>query len=163
MAAKIYIILLESIAGLGRAGDIVQVSEGYARNSLFPEGKAAQATPSVQKDFAHKKAKAEKVKLQKFEELQNQAEILDKTEVTITAKVKDGVDIFGSITKKQIMQELQAKAGVRLKEGDIDMQGPIKQLGSYDITIRLSPEIECIIKLTIAPDPSSLKDEKDDE
>ncbi|MBI3255615.1 MAG: 50S ribosomal protein L9 [Candidatus Andersenbacteria bacterium] len=163
MPGKINVLLLEDIKDVGRAGEIVTVSEGYARNSLFPEGKAAQATPSVQKDFAHKKAKAEKVKLQKFEELQKQAEILDNTEIIITAKVKDGVDIYGSITKKQVMEELQVKAGVRIKEGDVDMARAIKQVGSYDVTIHLSPEIECVIKLTVIADASSLKSDSDDE
>lgn len=163
MPGKMNVLLLEDIPNVGRAGDIVAVSEGYARNALFPNGQAAQATPAVQKEYSHKKAKAEKMRLQKFEELQKQAEILDNTEIVITAKVKDGTDIYGSISKKQIAHELQEKAHVNIKESDIELKKPIKQVGTYDIAINLSPEIECVVKLTVVAVASSLKNENDDE
>jgi len=161
--SKISVLLLEDIQGLGRTGDIVLVNDGYARNSLFPEGKAAAATPIVQKKHAAKKAKSKRDKEQELLKLQERAQILDGTELTLMAKVKEGIDIFGSITKKHIINELNTKASLSLKPGQINAPVPIKQIGSYDVAVYLSPEVECVVKLSVVADPSSVTEPQDDE
>jgi large subunit ribosomal protein L9 len=160
---KVNVLLLEDIQGLGRAGDIVSVNEGYARNSLFPAGQAAQATPTVQRKYADKRAKETQSKAQALVQLQKKAEILDGTELTLAARVKEGDTIYGSITAKDILSELINKANLNIKASQLDINVPIKQLGSYDLTIHLSPQVECVMKLTVVADPSSLKKENDDE
>lgn len=154
MPRKIPIILLEDAGALGRAGDIITVSEGYARNFLFPQGKAALADDNVVSHVEQTQkaiAAAAQAELSAF---QVQAEALDGTELTLTAKRKEdeGNDIFGSITTRHIAAALQEQARLEIKPKDILLEKPITELGSYDITIKLSPDVETKIKVTVIPD-----------
>jgi large subunit ribosomal protein L9 len=156
MPKQVRVILLEHLPSLGHAGDIVQVSEGYARNLLFPSGKAALATKDRQHRQAREKAKQKKVTQERLATLQQQAENLQGTELAIAARVKEGEDIYGSITTAQIIKELNSQAHLQLKAGDIKLKQPIKKLGSFDVTVTLSPEVETNIRVTVVADPKSL-------
>lgn len=157
MSKHINVLLLEDVRGVGRTGDIVSVVEGYARNALFNQGKAALATDQVQKTYANKQAEKKAKEAHLVQEQQVQADLLEGTELIMTAKVKEGSTIFGSINKKRIVQELNAKAKLKLELNQVKVAAPIKQLGTYDVTVVFSPQVECALKLTVSPDPSSLK------
>jgi large subunit ribosomal protein L9 len=161
MAKDIAVILLEDIGKVGRAGDIVQVSDGYARNFLFPQGKAALATNQVREQYVKRKAHEAAGKQAELEQLQAQGEQLTGTELTLTAKIKDGNDIYGSITKKMIAEELNRQASLGIKPAAIMLAKPIIKTGSQDITVKLSPDVETTIRVTVLGEDNESAAEED--
>lgn len=163
MTKQIQVFLLEDVKGLGKAGDIVTVADGYARNSLFPASQAVLADRKVRTRASVEKARRAVQQEAYLQMLQDKATILDHSEITFTARVKDGDEIYGSISKKQILDELNQKASLRLQLKDIRIKAPLKRLGSYDMNVSLSGDIECTVKVTVAADQASLPTHKDEE
>lgn len=155
MAKDVKVILLEDIASLGKAGDIVTVSEGYARNALFPQGKGALATEGMQEQQRQKEAKKSQEAQALLSQLQAIAEKMDNTELALQGRVKDGEEIYGSITPKHIVEELNKQTGLSLGPKDISQKKPVKKIGSYDLTVSLSPDVEFTMKLVVEPSPDS--------
>src|SRR5581483_3749082 len=162
MSKTIRVLLLEDVASVGRAGEVVSVSEGYARNFLFPEAKAALATQDVQARHAHAKAKQQEAADAHLQALQQLAEHLDRTELTVEVRVKEGDEIFGSVGARQIADELKRQAKLDVKAKDIELETPLTHLGSQKITINLSPDVAATIQVTLVPDPASLPATDDD-
>jgi large subunit ribosomal protein L9 len=163
MSKKIKVILLEDLSNYGKAGEIIDVSEGYARNFLFPQAKAALATAQVEKQAEEKIAQEEQTEQEQLAKTRQQAEKLDGTELTLLSRVKDGNQIFGKITKQDISKALNTQAKLTTKAKDINLPDPITSLGSYDITVNLSADVETNIKVTVEPDPDSLPKTDDQE
>jgi len=153
MKKKIKIILLEDIKSLGQAGQIVSVSEGYARNTLFPAGQAALATPSKQAKQAKASQAQAAARSARITELQTLAETLTGTELTIKAQIKDGDEIFGSITAKNIADELNNQTDLAIKPKQINLAKNINKLGSQDIEISLADDVPATIRVTVIPEP----------
>jgi large subunit ribosomal protein L9 len=153
MSTRIRVILLEDIAELGTAGDIINVSEGYARNALFPAGKAALADETTVSRAQHKKAAAQAEEERRLEALQQQADALDSTELTLTARVKnDDEEIFGRISAATVASELQKQAKLSVSAKDITLPKKITKVGSYPITVSFGSGIEATIHLNVIPD-----------
>ncbi len=149
MSKRIKVLLLEDIKSLGQTGEIVTVNEGYARNFLFPQEKAALATDDTIINY-QKKGKEEQIVQQKeFEDIKKRAELLADTELTISARVKKDDSIYGKITSSQIAKELTEKTPYKFKAGNIVIDKPVTALGTYDATIKLSSDIETPIKVTV--------------
>lgn len=163
MAKQVHVVLLEDVASLGRAGDVVVVSEGYARNALFPDGKAALATESVQSEAKSRKEKKKQEEAARLEELQAVAEKLDGTELSFEAKVKEGEEIYGSISPKQVVEELNSQAGLQLTTKDISIKKAIKSLGTYPMTVAVAADIECTVHVAVVPDAESKERMASDE
>lgn len=152
MSKKVSVLLLEDIDQVGTVGQIVSVAEGYARNSLFPEGKAALATAkNVSRASVEKKQQREKDKII-LEELQEKASSLDGTELIVTALVKEGEEIFGSVNALRIASELNIQTKSNFHVKNIDLPEPITALGTYPVIINLSPEVTATIHATVIPD-----------
>lgn len=154
MSKKVSVLLLEDVASLGNAGDIVKVSEGYARNALFPEGKAALATETVKHAQQTRQARDDAEKKEELEQTQAVADKLEGTELALTARVKEGEEIFGSITAAHIAKELSQQANLSLKPKDVALAKPLTRLGSQPVTVHLSPEVDAKIQVTITADPN---------
>lgn len=152
MSKKVSVILLETVNGLGQAGDIVAVSEGHARNFLFPEGKAALATTAVQAQKQAEKDKQQRDKAIATATAQELAQSLEGTELTLKAKVKDGNEIFGKITKKHITDELNKQAKLKFTSKQIELPTAITTTGSQDVTINLTDDIATTIRVTVEAD-----------
>jgi len=151
MAKKIDVLLLEDIAGLGVAGDIVPVSEGYARNALFPEGKAAIADAASQASASEKRKQHSQAQAQQLAEHQALATKLEGTELTIVARVKDeGSELYGKITATALAKELKSQAGIEIKAKDIMLEEPIVATGSYEITISIADEVEAMLTVVVS-------------
>ncbi len=136
------VLLLEDVATLGRVGDIVETSEGYARNFLFPQGKAALATKQVKtakevKDTATRKQAEEELLAQ-----QTLANKMEDTEITIREKVKEGDGLYGSVTAKEVAKLLSDQAGIPIAPKNISGKFPIKTLGTHPITVQLHLGVE---------------------
>lgn len=155
MSKKIQVILLEDIASLGLAGKIVTVAEGYARNFLFPQGKAALATAQAVTAAREKDDQKKSVVQKQLSELQARAEALQGTELTVPAKVKDGDEIYGGINAAHIAKQLSQQSGHHFKAKDISLVKPLTTLGSRQVTVSLSPEVETTIHINVIPAEAS--------
>jgi large subunit ribosomal protein L9 len=162
MAKKIRVILLEDVPSIGRAGDIVPVAEGYARNFLFNEGKAAIADVAAISRKQRERQREAALRAKETERLQAQAEQLEGTELTIVVRVKEGDDIFGSISAKAVAEELHKQAKITVKPKDINLRTPLTKIGSTDIAVSLSKEVETHIRVTLIPDPNSPKPKEEE-
>lgn len=141
------IILIQNFKSLGKAGDIKEVSEGYARNFLFPKKLAEIATPEAMAEIGERKAKEkveEETRLRKLCEL---AERLNGQTIALKSKEKKG-KLFGSITPKKIIEELEKK-DLAVEEKSIIIKEAIKKTGRYDIRIILEKNIEAKIELIV--------------
>lgn len=143
------VILNKDVKGTGKAGDVVKVSDGYARNMLIPKGLATEATQGnirhleKQKDIAAEKKAEEKAAAKK------QAEKIGKLTVTIKTKAGDGGKIFGSITSKDIAEGLKSQHGIEVDKKKIQLSSPIKQTGEMSVDIKLYSEVSAELKVKV--------------
>ena len=143
------IILLEKVANLGQLGDIVKVRDGYARNFLIPTGKAKRATDSNIAEFQKRRADLEKAQNEILAAAQEKAGKLEGLMVQITQKA--GVDgrLFGSVTNFDIAEALKAQ-GFEVVKGAVRLpQGPLKQIGDYDIVLDLHADVKANVKVSV--------------
>jgi large subunit ribosomal protein L9 len=142
------IILRQSVENLGKPGDIVKVSPGYARNYLLPRGLAYEATPGNRKRIAMEKARLEAAEAERIKTAQSLAERLESVQLTFSARVGDEEKLFGSVTASDIAHQLQAQ-GFDVEKKQIDLHEPIKSLGVYKIPIRLHAEVKPEIRVWV--------------
>ena len=145
------VILKENVKGIGRAGEIVKVSEGYARNFLFPSKKAMPATAGAVKDVQLKESRKEEKAKDEDKYFRQLATKLDGVEITIKKKASDDDKLFGSVTEADIADELK-KAGFELDKQSIVLEGHIKELGLKTITVKFRHNIETKIKVWVIKD-----------
>lgn len=142
------VILQEDVRNLGNAGDIVNVREGYGRNFLLPRNKAVIADPKNVRQLEHQKrvvaAKQQKVK-QKALEL---AEKLKELSITISREAGEEDKLFGAVTSKDIADALRGE-GYIIDRHDIHLEAPLKQIGIFDINIRLHSEVTGVVKVWV--------------
>ena len=142
------IILREDHERLGKAGDIVEVKAGFARNYLIPKQIAYPAKSNYLKILAEEK----KQKQQKLQKEKKQAEVmakkLENVSVTIAVTVGEEDKMFGSVTSQNIAGALKGQ-GVEIDRRKIELEEPIKELGIYSVPIRLHPEVQAKIKVWV--------------
>lgn len=142
------IILRKEIDKLGKAGEIVEAKNGYARNYLIPRGFAVPATPSNMKIYEQEK-QAEQRKLQKeIEEAQALANQLNKVSITATIQVGEEDKVFGAVTNQTIADLLKEK-DFDIDRKKIILDEPLKALGVYEVPIKLHSEVEAQVKVWI--------------
>lgn len=143
------VILLKDVKGTGKAGDIVKVSDGYARNRLIPKGFAKEATEGNVKSLEkQKKIMAEK-KAQELEAAKALATKIESLKVVITTKGGEGGRLFGSITSKDICEALQEQHDIRIDKKKMVLESPIKQVGDFSIPVKLYPEVQAMLSVTV--------------
>ena len=136
------VILLQNVEGLGKAGDLKEVANGYARNYLLPRRLAAGATPSLIANRTQRVA-AEQRRLEKQAELNRQlAERLAQITLTFKAKVGRQGRLYGSITSQDIASALQEAEGITIDRRVIDLAEPIRSLGSFSIPVKVATSQE---------------------
>ena len=143
------IILLEKVANVGNLGDVVKVKDGFARNFLIPQGKARRATPENVKLLEEKRAELERAAAEKLAAAEAAAAKLEGIAVQITQK--SGVDgrLFGSVTNFDIAEALKAQ-GFEVVKGAVRLpQGPLKQIGDYDIVLDLHADVKANVKVSV--------------
>lgn len=143
------VILNRDIKGTGKAGDVVKVSDGYARNMLIPRGWATEATEGNVRSLEKQKAIAAEKKAEEKAAAQAQAEKIKALSVTIKTKAGDGGRIFGSITSKDIADALKAQHKVTVDKKKIQLDSPIKQTGETEVAIKLYPEVATTLKVVV--------------
>lgn len=135
------VILLQDVKGVGRAGEVAKVSDGYARNMLLPRNLAKEATSANLKEMEKNNAKNEAVKAEKMDKAKALADQLKAVKVVIKTKGGEGGRLFGSITSKDIADALQEQHGIEVDKRKFALDSPIKQTGDYMVEIKLYPEV----------------------
>ena len=142
------VMLMADVPELGKAGEVVKVADGHARNYLLPRELAAPVTPaSLRRLEKLRKERAELAKIQ-MAEAQAKASKLEKVSVTIRAKTVDGEKLYGSVSVAEIADALAAQ-GVALDRSQLELADHLKQVGSYDVPVRLHPDVTVTIKVLI--------------
>ena len=146
---NLQLILSEDVPNLGHPGDVVRVRAGYARNYLLPRKLAVEANPRNLREFEHHK----RIAMLKREALKGQAltlkEKLEAVQLKLGARTGEEGKLFGSITNLDLERALREQ-GFEIDRRRILLGEPIKQLGSYTVAVRLQPEVEAIVKFTVA-------------
>ena len=143
------VILMKDVKGSGKAGDVVNVSDGYARNMLLPKGLAKEATEGNIRSLEKQKAiAAEKLEEQKAA-AKEMAARLEKITLKIESKGGDSGKLFGSITSKDIAEALEKQEGMKIDKKKIEMKTPIKQAGETEVTLKLFTEISAQLKVSV--------------
>ena len=146
------VILLETIAKLGDLGDRVTVKSGYGRNFLIPQKKAVPATFENLEVFEARRAELEKVAGEKLADAHGRAETINSMAISIQTKAGEEGKLFGSITVRDIAEAAKAK-GVALEKSEVRLpEGPIRELGDFEIDVRLHPEVGAVLKLAVVPE-----------
>jgi large subunit ribosomal protein L9 len=144
------VILREDVKSLGKAGALVRVKPGYARNFLLPQGLAYEATSGNKKRIEAESKARETRAAHDRNEAQGLAATLGAVAITIPAKAGEGDRLFGSITAQDIADGL-AKAGHPVDKRKIELAHPIKQLGEHAVPIRLHSDVHATVTVTIVP------------
>ena len=142
------VLLMDQVEGLGIEGDIVKVADGYARNYLFPKGMATEVTEG-------KKRQIEKKRTERLAQLEKEkgaaaelARKIEGVECTIAVKVGENGKLFGSVGVPQILEKL-AEQSIELDKAKIDLSVPLHELGVFDISLKLHPEVTGTLKVWI--------------
>jgi large subunit ribosomal protein L9 len=142
------IILVEDVAKLGKAGDCVNVSDGYARNYMIPRKLAVEATPSNLRQMERKKALGAGQDTRGKREAQELAERLEAISLVLDRQAGKGDKLFGSVTSKDLGEALEAE-GLNVERKKILLDDPIKNLGTFEVAVRLHPEVLTKIKVEV--------------
>ena len=143
------VILIKDVKGTGKAGDVVKVSDGYARNMLLPRGLAKEATEGNIRNLEKQKAIAAEKLEEENAAAKELAEKLEKITVKIKTKGGDTGKLFGSITSKDISEALEKQENIRIDKKKIELSGPIKQAGDVTVTVKLFTEISAELKVSV--------------
>lgn len=143
------VILRNAIENVGKPGDIVKVSNGYARNYLLPRGLAYEATAGNRKRIATERARLEAAENERRDAAQTVADRLEQVSLTFSARVGEEEKLFGSVTAADIAQQLHTQGFPEIEKRQIDLHEPIKALGVYRVPIRLHAEVKPEIKVWV--------------
>ena len=147
------VILTENIPSLGLPGTIVEVARGYARNFLIPQGKAMEATPSNLARFETQRDRLSQQLAKGKESALELASRLAEVSLTIPQRVGESDRLYGSVTNAVIAQALTDK-GFTVDRKQLELEEPIKKLGTYQVTLRLAPEVKAQITVEVVPEIS---------
>ena len=142
------IILQEDVEKLGARGQLVDVAEGYARNFLLPRNLAIEANPKNIRAFEHQKRLALMRREAKKNEALKLKERLEALRISLTARAGEEGKLFGSVTNIDIERALREQ-NFEIERRKIMLAEPIKQLGEYTVPVKVDPEVEAILKISV--------------
>ncbi|MCD5325634.1 MULTISPECIES: 50S ribosomal protein L9 [Pontibacillus] len=144
------VIFTQDVKGKGKKGEIKNVSEGYARNYLLKNNLAVEATKGNMKAQEAIDNKKEKEAQEELEEAKRLKETLENLTVELQAKSGDKGSLFGSITNKQIAEELKKSHNIKIDKRKIEMDSPIRSLGYTNVPVKLHHEVTATIKVHVS-------------
>ncbi len=143
------VILLDNVENLGTIGDLVKVKPGYGRNFLIPQGKAALATPENIKEIETRRAELEKAAAEELAAAKSRAKAIDGVELVVAANAGSEDKLFGSVGPIDIVEGLK-EIQIEVERSEVRMpDGPIHELGEYDIGVHLHTDVDAVIKLRV--------------
>ena len=143
------VILLEDVKSLGKKGQIVNVSDGYARNMILPKKLGVEATSKNLNDLKLRKANEEKVAQENLDAAKAFAEELSTKEVVLTLKVGEGGRTFGSVSSKEISEAAKKQLNLDIDKKKLQMENPIRNLGVTNVPVRLHPKVTGSLKVWV--------------
>ncbi|MDD2572907.1 MAG: 50S ribosomal protein L9 [Bacillota bacterium] len=144
------VILLKDVKGQGKKGEVIKVSNGYARNFLLPKGYAVMATEKGKKKISEQNAMMRK-KMQTEEAMaKERAEKISSLKVELMVKAGENGKLFGSVTGKDIAEGLKAQHGIKVDKKKVVLPEPIKNTGEFKVEIKVYPEISAMLEVIIA-------------
>ncbi|WP_418997576.1 50S ribosomal protein L9 [Blautia hydrogenotrophica] len=143
------VILLQDVKSLGKKGDIVKVSDGYARNMILPKKLGVEATPKNLNDLKLQKTNEEKVAQENLEAAQAFAKDLEDKEVIVKLKVGEGGKIFGSVSTKEISEAAKEQLNLDIDKRKLQLPSPIKALGVTQVPVKLHPQVTGTLKVFV--------------
>ncbi|MGH3738901.1 MAG: 50S ribosomal protein L9 [Micromonosporaceae bacterium] len=144
------IILTQEVSDLGSPGDVVEVKDGYGRNYLLPQGYAIRWSKGGEKQVATIKRAREVREIQNLDQAQEVKGQLEALKVKITARAGDAGRLFGSITSAEITDAIKDAGGPDVDRRRLELPGPIKTVGDYQVKVRLHPEVSATIPVEVA-------------
>ena len=143
------VIFMEDVKSLGKKGDIVNVSDGYARNMLFPKKLGLEATSKNINDLKLQKAHEDKVAQELLDAAQAFKAELETKEVTVSIKVGENGRTFGSVSSKELAEAAKDQLGYDIDKKKMQLSSPIKELGTTKVPIRLHPKVTAELKVIV--------------
>lgn len=143
------VILLQDIKGLGKAGNVANVSDGYARNLLIPKGMVKEATDSNLRELKRKKEAYEAKEAEDLESARALAKRIAMLRVKLTAKGGEGGRLFGSITAKDISEALMEQHKIEVDRRKILLENPIKQTGEHVVEVKLFTDVTANLRVIV--------------
>lgn len=143
------VILLKDIKGTGKKGDILNASDGHARNYLIPRGLAKEATDGSVKELEHQNASKVKKEEAELANAKALAERISTLDITFKTKAGEGGRLFGSITNKDVADMIKSKHNLDIDKKKIAMDQPIRTLGTTNVTIKVYPKVSAQMKVHV--------------
>ena len=143
------VILIEDVKSLGKKGQMVNVSDGYARNMLFPKKLGVEATPKNLNDLKLQKAHEEKVAKENLEAAKAFKAELETKQVTVAIKVGDNGRTFGSVSTKEISEAAKSQLGYDIDKKKMQLANPIRELGTTLVPIKLHTQVTAELKVVV--------------
>lgn len=143
------VIFLKDVKGKGKKGEIKNVADGYAHNFLLKQGLAVEATSANLSNLDAQKKKQEKAAAEELAEAKKLKEQLEKITVELTAKAGEGGRLFGSITTKQVAEELQKKHGIKIDKRKMELGDAIRTLGHTKVPVKLHHEVTATLTVHV--------------
>lgn len=143
------VILKEDVKALGKKGEIVEVSDGYARNFILKKGKGVEASAGNLNDLKLKKANEDKVAKEQYEAAQALGKQVEAGEIKVSIKTGEGGKAFGSISSKEIAEEVKTQMGLDIDKKKIQLKETIKTLGTHQVPVKLHPKVTASLKVTV--------------
>ena len=143
------VILLEDVKSLGKKGQIVNVSDGYARNMILPKKLGVEATSKNLNDLKLRKANEEKVAQENLDAAKAFAEELSTKEVILTLKVGEGGRTFGAVSSKEISVAAKEQLGLDIDKKKMKLEESIKTLGTYEVPVKLHKDVTAKLRVVV--------------
>jgi large subunit ribosomal protein L9 len=156
------VLLLQDVEALGQAGDIKRVADGYARNYLIPRQMAVLATPGAIKQAEARRQAADRREVKELDEAKALAERLDGVTVSFLARAGETDRLYGSITNVAIAEALEKEIGQEVDRRKIELEEPLKELGTHAVTVKLAAEAEAKVTVVIEREEDSIKQEEEE-
>ena len=145
------VVLLKDVKNVGKRDDILTVSDGYARNFLFPQRLAAEATPGALKEIQRKRAAQDARDAEQLAEAKQKAEQLKHKVITLEVKCGEKGRLYGSVTTAEVAEALEKQHGIQVDKRKIDIGEPIRETGVRTITVRLLSGVSTSMQLDVQP------------
>lgn len=143
------VILLEDVKKVGKKGEIVELSDAYARNCIINKKLGVEANSKSLNDLKLQKANDEKIAKQQYEDALKFADEMKEMEVKVTIKTGEGGKVFGSVSTKEVAAAVKAQYGVELDKKKMQLVEPIKSLGVHMVPVRIHPKVTGQLKVKV--------------
>lgn len=143
------VLLLQNVSGIGNAGEVKKVADGYARNYLLPRKLAVVATQGAVKQSEAIRQAVVRREAKTRSEAEELAKLIEQVTLTFHAKAGEGDRLFGSVTSADIVDSLAREKGITVDKRKIELASPLKELGTHQVAIKLHPEVTAKVAVVV--------------